>query len=696
MNPATAAQSKKPTWLTVAEVVQLLSVSKMAVCKNCKSGKYATRQVIANGGKQYRIALDSLPLQAQGEYWKLKTAEITGGNVVALRPRAEKEIPAEALTEADLEAELYHQAEPWQRQKADKYIPILKQAADLKGHALKTFLADWNRQHPESPVSYPCLMAARKIYQDQGITGLFAQYGKTAGRTGIEEDLFEYFKTAYLKEGSPSARSCWMRTLGFAAQTAEIDAKSFPSPRAFVRLLENRVPEEAIFLARRGEGAWNRKYAHHIDRDYSAVYPGECFVSDHAQLDVMVTTPEGKVCAPWLTAWRDFKTGKFVGWFLHAEAPNSDHIFQSFFFACRDFGLPQHIYIDNGKDYRARDFAGGKTAGKIEAEKAHVSMIHLLGIEPHFARPYNAQAKPIERDFLRIKESLTKHFPGYRGGDVVERPECLKDEIKSGSIMAFAEFKALLDRYITEILNQMPGTGKVLQSRCPDQAWAEECREIRTVSTDALKLFCMRTTRRPLSIGRNGVAEKGLRYWGEFMAGLKGGTKVYLRRDPDDWSIAWVFAAESDAYLGRADLVEAVDALARTPIARARLKAVQSQHKQAKKIAKSYAATAAAPAPAEIISHLASGVSALNRANGWTPEQAKPAPAVPVITPMEQTAATIRRQAKEEKTGSNLSSLRTAPAPAKKKIFRFAFEREAALAAEKAAKTAESSAAHCA
>ena len=52
-------------------------------------------------------------------------------------------------------------------------------------------------------------------------------------------------------------------------------------------------------------------------------------------------------------------------------------------------------------------------------------MLDELNVKVHFALPYNAQTKPIERDFLKIKELLSKHCVGYRGGNVVERPEKL-------------------------------------------------------------------------------------------------------------------------------------------------------------------------------------------------------------------------------------------------------------------------------
>ena len=114
-------------------------------------------------------------------------------------------------------------------------------------------------------------------------------------------------------------------------------------------------------MARFGNAAWNKKYASYIPRDYSNLRAGSCWVSDHAQIDVAVNF-NGSVCFPWVTVFRDVKTSKWLGWFLHADAPNSDHIFQAFYYGVQHFGLPDDIYLDNGKDYRCKDFAGGRAS----------------------------------------------------------------------------------------------------------------------------------------------------------------------------------------------------------------------------------------------------------------------------------------------------------------------------------------------
>ena len=47
---------------------------------------------------------------------------------------------------------------------------------------------------------------------------------------------------------------------------------------------------------RHGQAAWNRKYGQAIRRDYSKLRCGECVFSDHMQLDLLVSLPDGSTC----------------------------------------------------------------------------------------------------------------------------------------------------------------------------------------------------------------------------------------------------------------------------------------------------------------------------------------------------------------------------------------------------------------
>jgi len=117
--------------------------------------------------------------------------------------------------ELGLEAEIYSRAPEWARRKADKYLSVLRATEGLRGSGLKRFIAEWNMKHPEFKTSYPRVLEARKAYREQGISGLLARYGSSAGKSIVRDEWFLYFKAAYLVEGAPSLRSCWLRTLGY-------------------------------------------------------------------------------------------------------------------------------------------------------------------------------------------------------------------------------------------------------------------------------------------------------------------------------------------------------------------------------------------------------------------------------------------------------------------------------------------------
>jgi len=652
--------SALPQWLPVKEVAELLGHSSAApLRRDLRLGKYSHKFEEGPTGRQYRIDLGSLPKEVQAKYWKLH-------------------LQSEALTvespseEVDVEMEIYHKAPAWARKKADKYLAIIRAAHGLKGDELKAFVNDWNQKHPDMTTSYPRVLAARKEYQEEGLSALLAGYGHRMGQTSVREEWYEYYRSLYLKEGGPSSFSCWFQTLGFAVKLdPTLSEFTFPSYKAFERLLENRIPEDAIYLARNGHSRWYRKYASYVDRDFSQVEVGKCWVSDHAQVDVMVMH-NSKPCFPWITVWRDLKSGKWIGWYLHADAPDSDDIFQSFFYAARDYGLPSDIIIDNGKDYRSKDFAGGRKMQKVTVEQSYAgSLTTGLGIQVHYALPYNAQTKPIERDFLKQKEWFSKHMPGYRGGNVVERPEGLEDELRAGKIMSLTECGKLLDVYITEVLNCMPSQGKVLKGLSPNAYWQANIKSIRRVGPEALKMFCMRI-KGSVAIGRNGVkdSELGVTYWGEWMAGIKG-QHVYLRRDIKAFQDAWVFHAETDEYLGRAVMVESLNAIVRNDVDKSKLKNLMALKRHDLKIKRELIRTEERPTPEEALQHMAAGAAALTASRQNSSAQPTE---IFQITPLDKA---IAQEKKMEAAGTADLAGIAPPQKKKTKLFTFFHEKEA-------------------
>ena len=623
-------------WLTVEEVCSLTGEIKETVRRKCKAGKYISESKRDGKYKIYSVLLSSLDKKFQDIYFN------NNQNV--------------AVKQIEKNTENYATAPAWARKQADKYLELINLTEGMTQTQTKEFLQGWNEKYPEKSSSYTRLFEAKRKYKQFGISALLSKKGQNNNSYIIPSDYYEYYKSLYLKEGAPSSSSCWLITLGYAKQKDNVDPLSFPTARTFDRYLKSQVPEQAIYLARYGNAAWNKKYASFISRDYSELKAGTCWVSDHAQIDVAVSF-EGTVCFPWVTVFRDVKTSKWLGWFLHAESPNSDHIFQAFYYGVQRYGLPTDVYLDNGKDYRCKDFAGGRTQSvKVEhSTNRENSLMKNVGISVHFALPYNAQTKPVERDFLKVKSFLSKHFVGYRGGKITERPEKLRDEIKADQIMQFNDFKSLFDDFIENFLNKKPSKGKVLKGKSPDEVWCNEFAVKKVISKDALKLFCMRTSR-DVSIGRNGVYDSQLQltYWDEWMISEKG-RKVYLRRDINAYQEAWGFDAVTDEFLGKANVNQAVSFLATTNVQKAQYKkAIENKNKE-KKMLKSYIQCKYNPSNAEIVSNLKNGLN-----NGDFVSS-------PVISEISNT---VMDQIINSEKKSTAKKLKYSPvAPVKKKIY---------------------------
>lgn len=549
-------------WLNSREASEFLEIKKSTFHENRKNGKYIDRTINGNGGKQYEVYLQSLGSKAVSRYY----ASMPAMEII------------EDIYEEDLQMDIareYYEKEPvYNRKKFDKYIAVIMASGGvngLRGKELQTFIKNWNIENPEMETSYANVMKARKTLKEKGAPALLGNYGNKAGSTIIEDHFYNYYENMFLKEKKNSKKSCWKTTLGFAKDlNPDLKTADFPTAEAFDYQLKRRIPEDVIYLKREGHHKWNKKWANYVDRDYTNIQPGEVWVSDHRQIDQAVrneitdkkfretldewfekngnafVSRHNKKTAvyPWITVWRDMLTGKWLGWNIHIEDPNTDYVLDAFYKAARVYGIPKTVYLDNGKDYRSKDFAGGRTnKTKVNLDEIKIrSLTAMLEIEVIFAIPYNAQAKPIERDFLNYKQWLDKKFPGYRGGNVIERPEILVKELKQkNGIVKLGQYMHIMDYYINEILHKTPDDGKVQNGRTRNQTWIEETNyfiekgiapALRKVREDDLKLFCMRMSG-DHPIKRNGVVlsqKHNLYYWGDWMYGCKG-EYVYLRRN---------------------------------------------------------------------------------------------------------------------------------------------------------------------
>lgn len=287
-----------------------------------------------------------------------------------------------------------------------------------------------------------------------------------------------------------------------------------PANRYAVNRVVAAIPDAQLTYARRGKRAWEAAYMQKTMR----VKPdkvNEVWFGDHHKLDLFVLDENGNMVRPWLTAWMDACSRKFVGWELTLE-PNSDTVADSF---CRAsvrtissdvHGLPRAIYIDNGKDYRSQRFEGDRFVeddlGLLNAEFSEKDgLLRTLGVAVHHALPYRGWAKDIERAFGTI-EDFIREFPGWCGDSPEERPEdngrILRRMKERGELMYFETFakcfiEELLPKYENHIgedglsPNQRYHMAEKARSDTPDWAtmavFKSQCVK-RVVSTQGVRL----------------------------------------------------------------------------------------------------------------------------------------------------------------------------------------------------------------
>jgi transposase InsO family protein len=659
---------KKETWLTVLESATLLNTTKRSVQRACKKRKYITKAETGRGGTHQLILLSSLPSSAQVKYWN---SHLENQGLIETAPIED---------DMDIARHEYDISPQWRKDGFDKNFLAYRITEHVKGkEEIEALLSEHNKKDSiiKVPESYQSICRLRVIKSRCGYMGFFPNYGKNSMKTLVQEEWLDFYCSQYLSDKKPSVENCWRDTVSyFINKDPSLKMEDFPRAATFDKQLKSRYSPGHICLKRDGEAVYNRRFGNYVERDYSNTKPGECYVSDHAQLDVAVKLSTGKICFPWVTSWVDFRTGKWLGWNLHTESPNSDHIFQTFFYSVDNYGIPHFVYIDNGKDYRSSDFSGGRKRSKkitlsIDEGKSKTAL-EKLGTEVIFANPYGPQAKSIiERSFLKVKERFSKFMVGYRGGNTQERPEGLEAEIKQDKLMTVDEISELFDRFIANVLNKMPAKGKLLNGMCPDELWEKERIAPRVAAKQSLALACMRKSK-AVTIIKNGVWDSkiGHSYWGDWMDECKG-RKVYLLRDPKKYQEAWVFSVEdNDSFLGMAYIGEFnAPAITKTDADKAKLEEVITRKKRSLKLEKAYFESREEISNQEKVALMERYAALANEERGYTSSKDKPKVVEMVSTPLDNVTRKIDLEA--ERIRENNSKIISIKEPGKEKPFPF-------------------------
>ena len=395
-----------------------------------------------------------------------------------------------------------------------------------KENLVRLYKAD----HPDARVSLRSALRWEAAFREVGSEGLYNNYGGGI-YSSVSDEVFEEWKKLYLVQQRPGAQVC--------RDQLEAEYSEVPSADALLRRLRKEMSPGDICFHRFGPKIHNRKFASYIDRDKKTVKPGQLWNLDHAQIDVAVRLPDGRVIFPWLTDCQDVASGKVLAYTL-GEQPNAERIRLTFCRAGLRFGLPLEILVDNGKDFKAKTLTGGGKRFRLEMDIEQTkSLMFQIGVIVHFTAFYSAQSKPVERWHRTVKDRFSRSFRAFRGGNVQERPEELQTIIKSGPIFSLDEFEERFAGWVEADYNNRVSRGKGMNGRTPNEVFAQD-NVARPVDENSLSLLLLKSSR-PVKVGRNGVTHLDRVYFHEALLRIKG-EAVFLRYDPGQMGRVWVYS----------------------------------------------------------------------------------------------------------------------------------------------------------
>ena len=448
-------------FITEKEAADLLNVSIQSINKSICKYEVTYTPGHGRGGRQLRIALDSLPEAAQAEYYMK--------NGLAVPPELEgKELDG---------TELLDRFSLIQVRDAE-FRAVVVRKFWRSGLRVKQFLEKYNSENSERVTDHQ-LRDWEKRYKANGraLESLIDKRGGKRGEDSIPPEVWEYFLSCILTPQKRSVSLCYDLTV------KKFPAYKLPTVRTFQIWYKEKIPEYAKLKAAGRKDSYEVSL-NSVKRDYRSEHSNSIWVLDHHLSDVFVRNKQGKITRLWLTAAMDVSSRKIMSIVAKCGAPDASRIKQGLRIAMMRFGIPETLQTDNGKDYISKSVDDMLNAFELKG----------FPIERITALPYHGQSKPIERFFKTLEERFGKRFYSYAGNNAKDRPDYLqktnRELAKDPNIPTITEFIEKLGAWIAEY-NAAPHSGQGMDGKTPDQVYSERMpAEIRQISDEALTWIC--------------------------------------------------------------------------------------------------------------------------------------------------------------------------------------------------------------
>ena len=541
-------------YLTTKEFATIKGCSERYIKRLAKDGKIETeKQPDKYNGYKYMIPLTELTPKQQIKWYQDNKLPVPDELLPNTSDKCLKsKLKSKNLSYEQLTDEQRKQVALWEQILEDWKLFVSGYSGG-KTEANKAFVKAYSNKYPVK-ISVDILYRKQKIYKSGNIADLIDGRGlQRKGISCIEENLWQAFLYYYLDQSQHPLTTCYYYTTKWAEQEHP-ELLPLPHISTFYRHIENDVPAPTKTYARDGEKAYRDKYGFYIKREYENIQSNDYWVADSHTFDVMVA--DGTTQKPkrmYLVAFMDVRSGVFTGVYI-TDKPSSQATLYALYRGISKYGIPKNIYVDNGREFLTFDVGGlGHRKKKSQQERTEPPPVFKrLGIEMTNAIVKNARAKVIERRFLDVKNQLSRLFDTYTGGNVLEKPERLKNVLK-GKIIDELEFTNIVEDMLNYYFNEQAYNGEVTEdhSKTRNEVYYEHLIEKRVAAKEDLWLMMLRSTK-PHKVGRRGVhitvSGKKIDYVNDYLLMNWQGKQVYVRYDPENLGSVRVYDIE-DRYI---------------------------------------------------------------------------------------------------------------------------------------------------
>ena len=400
-------------WITTKELAEIKGVSERAVRKAISKNKYVIRKC----SKSYEILVTSLEENVREKVTTVKEKSVLTSPISYVVPETQKKL---ALAKYDL----IKKWDEFRTGKKNKTIAgkdfleaynhncICEELFNVVGKVAIGTIYEWHKKLRTYNDDWHCLINNYTFGEKTKKSAMSAEEEAELLKNLLHPNQLNIGKAIKLTKLALKER-------GFENLCCDL------TYRRFANNYKNEHYNTWI-EAREGNKALHDKVLPYITRDVSKLEVGDVIVGDGHRLSFFIKHPyTGKPVRPMMVAYQDWKSGGFVGFEIMLEE-NTQCIASALRNSIINLGkVPKFVYQDNGKAFKAKYFIENGLSG----------LFTNLGIQPVYAKPYNAKAKPIERLFRELQDSCEVLLPSYSGTSIIKKPAQLKRNEKLHKIL---------------------------------------------------------------------------------------------------------------------------------------------------------------------------------------------------------------------------------------------------------------------